>query len=91
MAMPLVEPVGVARDDVVRLVGHAAGLAHEAHVAGPMQLGLDDVLDCAAGVADLEPAGDDAAHSRRADYPLARLLGHPAELAALALGHAPRR
>ena len=58
----LVHAVGVARDNVVELVGHAARLGHVRNAAGAVQLGVDDVVHHAARVAHLEAAGLDASH-----------------------------
>ena len=61
------DAVGGVGDDVVQLVRHATGLGHVRDRAGPVELGRDDVVHHAAGVADLERTGLDAADGGRAD------------------------
>ncbi|OQA07357.1 MAG: hypothetical protein BWY66_01422 [bacterium ADurb.Bin374] len=81
------QAVAVTRDDVVGLVRHAARLADEADRTRPVQLGRADVLDRAAGVADLEGAGRNAADRGRPDDDLAALDGDGAHVAREPLGN----
>lgn len=77
----LVDAIGVLGDDVVQLVGHAAGLGHVADGSVAVQLGRDDVVHHAAGVADLERAGFDAADSGRANDRDSLFLGRDHDFA----------
>ena len=57
-------------DDVVELVAHAAGPGHVGHAAGSVELAVQDVVQHAARVPDLEaarldPAPAGPAYSRR--------------------------
>ena len=55
-ALTFIQAVCGAREDVVHLVGHATGLGHEAHRAGPVQLAGGNVVQGACSVSDAEGA-----------------------------------
>ncbi len=84
---PLVHAVGGPGNDVVRLIGHAAGDGDEPHRAGTVQLGHLDVVHRSGGVPDLEGARLDAADGRRTDDPLVFRLGGLAQDSCVSLRH----
>lgn len=80
--------VGRVGDDVIELVGHAAGLGDVRDGTRAVELGGNNVVHHATRVADLERTGPDATDGGGADDGDALLLGNVEDLPGTSLRHA---